>query len=116
MQALEDPATWMELTDWQRCLSIGLISSKVYEIAAKGYQEVSVKRTTQLPKTISNIMGEDEVGMLFISEGHSLQFSSDTQIFYVSPPSATDLKNAMTEKLKSQQDFVKNFKVIIKYF
>ena len=49
-------------------------------------------------------MGEDEVGMLFISEGHSLQFSSDTQIFYVSPPSATDLKNAMTEKLKSQQE------------
>ena len=104
LQALEDPATWMELTDWQRCLSIGLISSKVYEIAAKGYQEVSVKRTTQLPKTISNIMGKDEVGMLFISEGHSLQFSSDTQIFYVSPPSATDLKNAMTEKLKSRQE------------
>ena len=108
LQALEDPETWMELTDWQRCLSIGLISSKVYEIAAKGYQEISAKRTSQLPKTINNLMNDDELGMLFISEGHSVQFPSDMQIFYVSPPSATDLKNAMTEKIKAQQESLKN--------
>ena len=108
LQALEDPETWMELTDWQRCLSIGLISSKVYEIAAKGYQEISAKRTSQLPKTINNLMNDDELGILFISEGHSVQFPSDMQIFYVSPPSATEMKNAMTEKIKAQQDSLKN--------
>ena len=102
LQALEDPEIWMELTDWQRCLSIGLISSKVFDIASKGYQEISIKRTNQLPNTINDLMKEDEVGLLFISEGHTVQFPSDIQIFYVSPPSATDLKNIMTDRMKAQ--------------
>ncbi len=102
LQALEDPDIWMELTDWQRCLSIGLISSKVFDIASKGYQEISIKRTNQLPNTINDLMKQDEVGLLFISEGHTVQFPSDIQIFYVSPPSATDLKNIMTDRIKAQ--------------
>jgi hypothetical protein len=102
LQALEDPEIWMELTDWQRCLSIGLISSKVFDIASKGYQEISIKRTNQLPNTINDLMKEDEVGLLFISEGHTVQFPSDIQIFYVSPPSAAELKNMMTDRMKAQ--------------
>jgi|TARA_B110000263_G_scaffold233465_1_gene230303 hypothetical protein len=102
LEALEVPETWMELTDWQRCLSIGLISKKVFDIASKNYQEISIKRTKQLPQTINDLMEKDEVGLLFISEGHAVQFPSDIQIFYVSPPSAKELKDVMAERMNKQ--------------
>ena len=45
---LEDPELLMEMTDWQRCLSVGLISKKVFEMASENYKTLSDKRKREL--------------------------------------------------------------------
>ena len=95
----EDPEMLMEMTDWQRCLSIGLVSKGVQEMASEQYRALTDARNNKVSESISTSMKEDEVGLLFISEGHTVQFSSDVQVFYVAPPSSNELKTAVTELL-----------------
>ncbi len=95
----EDPEMLMEMTDWQRCLSIGLVSKGVQEMASEQYRALTDARNSKVSESISTSMKEDEVGLLFISEGHTVQFSSDVQVFYVAPPSSNELKAAVTELL-----------------
>ena len=95
----EDPEMLMEMTDWQRCLSIGLVSKGVQEMASEQYRALTDARNSKVSESISTSMKEDEVGLLFISEGHTVQFSSDVQVFYVAPPSSNELKTAVTELL-----------------
>ena len=95
----EDPEILMEMTDWQRCLSIGLVSKSVQEVASEKFRVLTETRNSKISESISNAMEEDEVGILCISEGHTVQFSADVQVFYVAPPSSNELKTAVTELL-----------------
>lgn len=95
----EDPEILMEMTDWQRCLSIGLVSKSVQELASEKFRVLTETRNSKISESISNAMEEDEVGILCISEGHTVQFSADVQVFYVAPPSSNELKTAVTELL-----------------
>tara|TARA_B100000586_G_scaffold226593_1_gene174449 strand:- start:204 stop:830 length:627 start_codon:yes stop_codon:yes gene_type:complete len=94
---LEDPELLMEMTDWQRCLSVGLISKKVFEMASENYKILSDKRNASIAERINNVINETDVGLLCISEGHTVQFPTDIQVFYVAPPSSNDLRVAVSE-------------------
>ncbi|MEC9321996.1 MAG: hypothetical protein VX869_07460 [Chloroflexota bacterium] len=94
---LEDPELLMEMTDWQRCLSVGLISKKVFEMASENYKILSDKRNASIAERINNVINETDVGLLCISEGHTVQFPTDIQVFYVAPPSSNDLRAAVSE-------------------
>ena len=94
---LEDPELLMEMTDWQRCLSVGLISKKVFEMASENYKILSDKRNTSIAERINNVINETDVGLLCISEGHTVQFPTDIQVFYVAPPSSNDLRAAVSK-------------------
>ena len=94
---LEDPELLMEMTDWQRCLSVGLISKKVFEMASENYKTLSDKRNASIAERINNVINETDVGLLCITEGHTVQFPPDIQVFYVAPPSSNDLRAAVSE-------------------
>jgi len=92
VQALEDTELLTEFMDWSRCLSIGLqnqnVLSKIYEL----YSEVHAKRNEAMARNLDEALQEKEIGVLLMREGHRVQFPSDIEVFYVSPPGLDELK------------------------
>lgn len=96
--ALEDGETLAEFMDWSRCLSVGLYSNKVLETVLKAYHETQAKRNQAMVKTIVDSLGEDEIGLLIISENHALQFPADIEVFYVAPPALDEFKRWLRQQ------------------
>jgi hypothetical protein len=92
LEAVEDRAMVEESTDWQRCLGVGLMSQKVVSVALDGFQEATNGRFEHIAKKIDETLAESETSVLFIGEGHKVQFPSDIRVFYVAPPSLDALK------------------------
>ena len=101
MEATEDRALLEESTDWQRCLTIGLMSEKVLKLASDGYQESTTQRYEHIARRIDTSLGENEVGALFIGQDHRVQFPTDVQVFYVSPPSLDQYRRWVDEQMRS---------------
>ena len=95
LEQTEDQDLLFELSDWQRFLSIGLVSQKVSDLASASYQTAMNDRYEYIGKQIDETLEEDGVAALFISEDHRVQFPSDIQVFYVSPPSQNQLKQSI---------------------
>jgi len=95
LEQTEDQDLLFELSDWQRCLSMGLVSRKVSDLASENYQTAMSDRYEYIGKQIDETLEEDGVAALFISEDHRVQFPSDIQVFYVSPPSQNQLKQSI---------------------
>ena len=101
MEATEDRALLEESTDWQRCLTIGLMSEKVLKLASDGYQESTKLRYEHIAQRIDTTLGENEIGVLFIGQDHRVQFPTDVQVFYVSPPSLDEYRRWVEEQMQS---------------
>ncbi|MCH8186508.1 MAG: hypothetical protein IH862_10450 [Chloroflexi bacterium] len=100
LEATEDRDLVEENSDWQRCISIGLMSQKVISAALDGYRETTQKRFEHMGSRIEETLGEGEVGVLFVREDHSIQFPSDIQVFYVAPPGLDALKRWMDAQVR----------------
>ena len=81
-----------ETIDWQRCLSVGLVNSKVYSEIMSKFQTSITERYTFISKQIDQNLKIDNPGILLINEEHKVQFADDIQVFYVSPPSVDKFK------------------------
>ena len=101
LEATEDRALVEESSDWQRCLSIGLMSSKVRTLAIDSLREVTAKRYEHVSTRIDETLQEGEAGALFASEDHRIQFPADVQVFYVAPPSLDALKRWVNDQMRS---------------
>ena len=101
LESTEDQAVVEEHSDWQRCLSIGLMSEKVTNLAMTGIRETSQQRYEHIEKRISDTLQENEAGVLFISEGHRVQFSGDIQVFFVAPPALDALKRWINDQMRA---------------
>jgi hypothetical protein len=104
-EATEDSGLLIEFMDWSRCLSIGLqnrdVLVKIYEF----YAEAGKKRNEHIAKRVDETLKADEIGILFMREGHQVQFPSDIQVFYVAPPALDELKRWLRDfEAKSQAD------------
>lgn len=91
LEALEDLEEFGEYMDWQRCLMIGLMSHKVASQVSEHYVEASRRRYENMTKRIQESLGQQEAGLLFISEGHKVQFPPDIEVFYVAPPALDEI-------------------------
>ena len=100
LAAIEDQDLVQENADWQRCISIGLMSRKVMTLAMDGYRETTQKRFEHMGTLIGETLGEGEVGALFVREDHHIQFPSDVQVFYIAPPALDALKRWMDEQMR----------------
>ena len=91
LEATEDSELLTEFMDWGRCLGIGLQNQKVFTRVYESYVEVSKKRNEFIAKHIDETLKADEAGILFMREGHQVQFPSDIEVFYVSPPALDEI-------------------------
>ena len=101
LEATEDRAIVEEHSDWQRCLSIGLMSERVMNLAVTGIQETIQRRFEHIGERISDVLQEKEAGILFISEGHRVQFPNDMQVFFVAPPALDALKRWIDRQMRA---------------
>ena len=92
MRALEDAELVAEHFDWYRVQMMGPSSQAVATAAIEGYQRTLDKRFSDIAERISSDLAEGESAVLFISEDHRVQFGTDVQVFYISPPSLDAFK------------------------
>ncbi len=90
-EPIEERELLEEVMDWQRCLMLGFISEKVERTVFEFYLEAAKKRHELMARTLSETLAEDEAGLLFIREGHSVQFPADIEVFSVFPPALDEL-------------------------
>jgi len=86
LEATEDKELSEECIDWERCLLMGFISQKVAKMVSEFYLEALRKRYEHIARRIDETLKANEVGMLFIREGHMVQFPQDIEVFSVAPP------------------------------
>ena len=91
LEVTEDAELADESMDWERHLLMGFISEKVAKIVSEFYVEASKKRYERIAKRIDEVLKDNEVGLLFIREGHRVQFSADIEVFSVAPPVLDDI-------------------------
>ena len=98
---IEDPALLGEYMDWSRCLSVGLQSEPVFREVYQRYQSAYQRRNELLGKNIREFLPDKEVGLLFLTEEHHIQFAPDIQVFYVAPPQLDAIHRYLREKSQS---------------
>ena len=60
-------------------------------------------RYEHIAKQIDSTLEENQVGLLLVSERHQIQFPSDIEVFYVSPPALDDFRRWLQNWLAQQQ-------------
>lgn len=98
LEALEDTDLITEYMDWSRCLMLGLQNPKVVSKIYESYVETGKKRNEQITKKIDTTLMENEIGIIMMRENHQVQFPSDIQVFYVSPPALDEIKRWLREQ------------------
>ena len=91
LDIIEDRELAEECMDWERYLIMGFISQKVARTVSELYIEASRKRYEHIAHSIDDTLKADEVGLLFIREGHSVQFPKDIEVFSVAPPALDEI-------------------------
>ncbi len=99
LEVVEDNELVEESIDWERFLIMGFISQKVAKVVSELYMEVSRKRYEHIARKIDETLGDDEVGLLFIREGHMVQFPPGIEVFSVSPPVLDEIHRWQREQL-----------------
>jgi hypothetical protein len=91
LEVIEDKELAEETIDWERCLFIGFLSDKVARKVSESYIEASRKRYEHISKKIDETLQTNEIGVLFIREGHLVQFPEDIEVFSISPPALDEI-------------------------
>jgi hypothetical protein len=91
IEAAEDKELVEEGMDWERCLMMGFISQKVANTVSESYFEVAKKRYEKMAQIIDETLKENEIGAIFIREGHMVQLPNEIEVFSVSPPALDEI-------------------------
>lgn len=97
IEATEDSELVEEAVDWERHLMMGFISQKVARVVSESFAETSKKRYEHIAKRIAETFKANEVAVLFIREGHRIQFPADIEVFSVFPPALNDIQRWMRD-------------------
>jgi hypothetical protein len=98
LEPVEDEAVLREFMDWSRCLSIGLQSEQAINTVYRSFTEANKKRNEHAARRIDETLGAEEAGILFMREGHQVQFSPDIQVIYIAPPALDELKRWLRDQ------------------
>ncbi len=102
-EAIEDGELAEETMDWERHIFLGFMSQKVANKVYEIYSEASKKRYEFMAQKISDTLKGSEAGLLFIREGHSLQFPGDVEVFSVSPPALDEIHRWLRDQTRAKQ-------------
>jgi hypothetical protein len=106
-ETVEERELLEEVIDWQRCLILGFISDRVASKVSELYVEAARKRNESMAKRISETLKDDEAGLLFIREGHSMQFPGDVEVFSIFPPALDEIHRWLREQARMAADKVR---------
>jgi hypothetical protein len=99
-ETIEERELFEEVMDWQRCLMLGFMSDKVANKVSEFYVEAAKKRNEFMAKEISETLKDDEAGLLFIREEHSVQFPNDIEVFSIFPPALDEIHRWLRDQAK----------------
>jgi hypothetical protein len=105
---LEDRDLFEETMDWRRCLAV-VLSGPVLRKVSDFYREASRKRYELMAKRIDETLKDEEAGVLIIGEDHAVQFPSDIQVFYVSPPALDELHRLLRNHVRTSREQASTF-------
>jgi hypothetical protein len=108
LEDIEDIGLLTEFMDWGRCLAVGLQNQKVLEKVYESYTEVIKNRNEYMTKHLDETLKKDEIGMLFMREGHGVTFPTDVEVFYVSPPALDEIKRWVRDREVKRADVDKD--------
>jgi len=103
LEATESDEFLSETLDLQRCLMMPLTSEKVAHRLHEWFSESNRNRYQHIAMQINATLGENEVGLLLISERHQVQFPEDVEVFYVAPPALEDFRHWLRDWVTQQQ-------------
>jgi hypothetical protein len=101
--AIEDKDLAEEYVDWQRCLLMGLISEKANKMVSESFKEAALNRYEHIGKKIDETLEKDTIGILFLQEGHLVQFPQDIEVFSIAPPALDDIHRWFRDTTSKQQ-------------
>jgi hypothetical protein len=102
LEALDDKDLSDEIMDWERFIMAGFISQKAADVVSEHYMESSKKRHEHMAKIIDETLKEEEAGIIFIRQGHRLQFPPNIEVFSVSPPALDEIYRWARDHASSQ--------------
>ncbi|MCH9017132.1 MAG: hypothetical protein IIB89_05150 [Chloroflexi bacterium] len=103
LEATEDMDAMLEALDLQRCMMVPLASTSVASKLQEWHSDSNRQRYEHIANRIDSTLGENETGLLLISERHQVQFPSDIEVFYVSPPALDDYRRWLQNWMEQQQ-------------
>ena len=103
LEATEDAEALLETLDLQRCMMIPLASGTVAQKLQEWFTEANKTRYDHIASQIDSTLGENELGLLLISERHQIQFPEDIEVFYVSPPALDEFRRWLQNWVAQQQ-------------
>lgn len=103
-ETIEERELLEEVMDWQRCLMLGFMSDKVASRVSELYVEAARKRNELMAKRIGETLKNDEAGLLFIREEHSVQFPSDVEVFSIFPPALDEIHRWLRDQARIGAD------------
>ena len=98
VEAVEDSALAEESMDWERHLLMGFVSQKVARVVSDFFAETLRKRYEHIAKRINETLKDNEAAMLFIREGHMVQFPPDIEVFSVVPPALDEIHRWLRDR------------------
>ena len=103
LEATENMEVLLETLDLQRCLMMPLASPAVAARLNDWYMEANRRRYEHIASRIDSTLEEEGVGLLLISERHQVQFPSDIEVFYISPPALDEYRRWLQNWAARQQ-------------
>ncbi len=103
LEVTEDGEVLVETLDLQRCLMLPFSGNTVALRLREWLTEGLRRRYEYVSKRIDDTLGEDQVGLLFISERHQVQFPADMEVFFVAPPALDEFRRWLDGWIAKQQ-------------
>lgn len=100
LEAIEEEELLEEYMDWQRCLMLGFMSEKVASKVSGFCVEAANKRNESMARKIAETLEEDEAGLLFVQDGHSVQFPAGIEVFSVFPPALDEIHRWLRDRAR----------------
>lgn len=103
--SFEDHVLLADVMDWERCMMIGFLSENVARKVYDSFSEASKLRYQHISKTVDDLLKDGDIALLFIREGHSVQFPVDVDVFMVAPPALDEIHRwARDRREKMEKD------------
>jgi hypothetical protein len=86
---------------------LGFVTVKVASKISEFYTETAKKRYEFMVSRITETLKDNEAGLLFITEGHRLQFPRDIEVFSISPPGLDEIHRWLRDEASKKEELKK---------